>query len=100
MKEIIDLKNFNGFPVVGGIQVKTMEFIPGSIKESVKVSKTILTNVIVNNYCNVNPKEAMEKNGTKYFTDTISCWMGELEIDFVVSIRNSHMIIERVEVSI
>lgn len=99
MKEIVDLKDFSGLPVIGGIQVLTLEFLPDAVGPTIKTTKTKLINLIVNKYSNVNLKEVVCHDGKKYFSDTITCWLGDLEIDFVVKIQNSHMIIVKLEVT-
>ncbi len=100
MKEIVDLRNFSDLPVIGGIQVLTLEFLPDAIGPSIKTTKTKLINLIVNKYSNANLKEIDNHNGKKYFSDTISCWLGDVEIDFIVKIQNSHMIIVKLQVSV
>lgn len=100
MDEIITLDKAE-LLVINGVLVKKV-----TIKKGAKVNLTIsndrTVSLLLNKYSHDNntPDKAMSEDGRDYYITTLVCFLGVVEIDFVVRIKDSNMFIDRIEVKV
>jgi hypothetical protein len=96
VEEIIKLDK-KEWMVINGVLVKSVEFSPHALG-NVKSSKDSLINIINNKYGQSTPDKIDSDDLGDYYSGTIECYLGEVEVDFVVIVKRSHMYVDRVEV--
>lgn len=99
MREVVQLDK-NEFLTVNGIFVRSVE-IATAARVNIKISTDKIISLLLNKYSSeMFPEKEFSEEGKDYYTGLLRFNMTELELDFVVEIKKSNLVIIRIEVVI